>query len=105
VWCRAEITHRPAPPPPARVNAALHPAAPDMTRTAMLLVAWLSHGARWLLGAIDRQNLMRTQNDLKVPSHGSTFLHPRGLCPAPWVHPVRSYSGLARLCSVVAYLA
>jgi hypothetical protein len=66
VWCRAAIVYRPPPPRPAHVNAGLHPGAPDMVRTAVLLLAWVSRGARWLLGAVDRQNVTRTQDDLKV---------------------------------------
>ncbi len=66
VWCRTAVTHKPAAAPPARVNAALHPAAPDMLRTAVLLLSWLSGGARWVLGAVDRQNATGMQRDLKV---------------------------------------
>lgn len=62
------VIRKPAAEPPARVNAALHPAAPDMLRTAALLLSWLSGGARWLLGAVDRQNATGTQRDLQVCS-------------------------------------
>lgn len=68
VWCRTAITHKPPPPRPAAINAGLHPAAPDMVRTAALLLDWISRGARWLLGAVDRQNVTGTQDDLKVAS-------------------------------------
>ncbi|CAL8465334.1 g4869 [Coccomyxa elongata] len=66
VWCRAAIVRRPPAAAPARVNAALHPGAPDMVRTAALLLSWVSAGARWLLGAVDRQNATGTQRDLQV---------------------------------------
>lgn len=66
VWCRAAIVRRPAAAAPARVNAALHPGAPDMVRTAALLLSWVSAGARWLLGAVDRQNATGTQRDLQA---------------------------------------
>lgn len=88
VVCRTELRERPLPPPPARTYALLRPGAPDAVRTVALLAAWLGSGAGQVLGALDRRNALRSQDDLAV----------RGPCLAGGFAGLRSRRRVGRLC-------